>query len=137
MWLNPRHDAYRHEVLTRNELSLSTTKKDRISNVKILYDNDREKTLQIIICIVTLKTYTRTYYDRWILNIVKLVEVVTISFTLYHDQNLILRDFDQHDDIKKIVSNIEYVWEKFNHFLWHWITHEIVCPFWSSFYDKI
>ena len=27
MWLNPRHDTYRHEVLKRNELSLSTTKK--------------------------------------------------------------------------------------------------------------
>ena len=54
IWLNPRHDTYRHEVLTRNKLSLSTTEKNRISEVNDFYDNDSEKTLQIIICIVTL-----------------------------------------------------------------------------------
>ena len=55
MWLNPRHDAYRHEVLTRNEFSHDTAEKDRIFDVKICYDNDSEKTFQIIIYIVTLQ----------------------------------------------------------------------------------
>ena len=55
MWLNPRHDAYRHEVLTRKEFSHDTTEKDRIFDVKVFYDNDSEKTFQIITYIVTLK----------------------------------------------------------------------------------
>ena len=58
--------------------------------------------------------------------------VYTISWC-----KLILRDFDQYDDIKKIVSNIEYDLEKSNHYLWNWITHEIVYPYSSTVIEKI